>query len=175
MIPAAWTARTLFELASPSIEWGRRISETDSGSGEPRASSQRPTGEVPACGRSLAPSSGALPPTTAGWAVAGGTRRRGETRRQLAAPEQVAAANVQADAARVHAPGLTSSIVSPLKLIKTLQEEFQITIPGGEPDWLAAKAGSDFAFLNGDAFADATKDEVLGLIAERFGGVDYLI
>jgi enoyl-[acyl-carrier protein] reductase/trans-2-enoyl-CoA reductase (NAD+) len=40
---------------------------------------------------------------------------------------------------------------------------------------LAAKAGSDFTFLNGDAFADATKDEVLGLIAERFGGVDYLI
>jgi enoyl-[acyl-carrier protein] reductase / trans-2-enoyl-CoA reductase (NAD+) len=40
---------------------------------------------------------------------------------------------------------------------------------------IAAEAGRDFAFVNADAFADSTKDEVLGLIAERFGGVDFLI
>ena len=40
---------------------------------------------------------------------------------------------------------------------------------------LAAEAGSDFTFLNADAFADATKDEALGLIADRFGRLDYLI
>jgi enoyl-[acyl-carrier protein] reductase/trans-2-enoyl-CoA reductase (NAD+) len=40
---------------------------------------------------------------------------------------------------------------------------------------IAAEVGSDFAVVNADAFADATKDAVLGLIAERFGGVDYLI
>ncbi|WP_066943069.1 enoyl-[acyl-carrier-protein] reductase FabV [Microtetraspora fusca] len=40
---------------------------------------------------------------------------------------------------------------------------------------LAREAGSDFAFINGDAFADATKDDVLDLVAKRFGGIDYLI
>ncbi|WP_067130555.1 enoyl-[acyl-carrier-protein] reductase FabV [Microtetraspora malaysiensis] len=40
---------------------------------------------------------------------------------------------------------------------------------------LAQEAGSDFAFVNGDAFADATKDDVLDLVAKRFGGIDYLI
>ncbi|GAA1300057.1 enoyl-[acyl-carrier-protein] reductase [NADH] [Planotetraspora silvatica] len=40
---------------------------------------------------------------------------------------------------------------------------------------LAEEAGSDFAFLNGDAFADTTKDDVLDLIAKRFGGIDHLI
>ena len=40
---------------------------------------------------------------------------------------------------------------------------------------LAAEFGRDFRFINADAFADTTKDEVLGLIAERFGGVDHLI
>jgi enoyl-[acyl-carrier protein] reductase / trans-2-enoyl-CoA reductase (NAD+) len=40
---------------------------------------------------------------------------------------------------------------------------------------LAAEFGRDFRFFNADAFADTTKDEVLGLIAERFGGIDHLI
>ncbi|WP_433423607.1 enoyl-[acyl-carrier-protein] reductase FabV [Microtetraspora malaysiensis] len=40
---------------------------------------------------------------------------------------------------------------------------------------LAQETGSDFAFVNGDAFADATKDDVLDLVAKRFGGIDYLI
>lgn len=40
---------------------------------------------------------------------------------------------------------------------------------------LARAFGRDFHFINADAFADTTKDEVLGLIAERFGGVDHLI
>ncbi|MEU0092071.1 enoyl-[acyl-carrier-protein] reductase FabV [Kribbella sp. NPDC006257] len=39
----------------------------------------------------------------------------------------------------------------------------------------AAEQGSEFHFVNADAFADTTKSEVLDLIAERFGGVDYLI
>jgi len=39
----------------------------------------------------------------------------------------------------------------------------------------AAAQGSEFHFVNADAFADTTKSEVLDLIAERFGGVDYLI
>lgn len=34
---------------------------------------------------------------------------------------------------------------------------------------------SDFHFVNADAFADTTKDEVLNLLQEKFGGVDYLI
>lgn len=34
---------------------------------------------------------------------------------------------------------------------------------------------SDFHFVNADAFADTTKDEVLDLLQEKFGGVDYLI
>src|SRR5262245_9129332 len=40
---------------------------------------------------------------------------------------------------------------------------------------LAAECGSDFSFVNADAFDDATKDKVLGDIAQRFGGIDYLI
>ncbi len=40
---------------------------------------------------------------------------------------------------------------------------------------IAAEAGSGFQFVNADAFADATKDEVLDLIGQRFGGVDLLI
>jgi enoyl-[acyl-carrier protein] reductase/trans-2-enoyl-CoA reductase (NAD+) len=40
---------------------------------------------------------------------------------------------------------------------------------------LAQEAGSDFTFVNADAFADTTKDEVLGLLEKRFGGVDHLI
>jgi enoyl-[acyl-carrier protein] reductase / trans-2-enoyl-CoA reductase (NAD+) len=40
---------------------------------------------------------------------------------------------------------------------------------------LAAEVGSDFTFVNADAFADTTKDEVLDLIAKRFGGLDYLV
>jgi enoyl-[acyl-carrier protein] reductase/trans-2-enoyl-CoA reductase (NAD+) len=39
----------------------------------------------------------------------------------------------------------------------------------------AAERGSEFHFVNADAFADTTKADVLDLIAERFGGVDYLI
>lgn len=39
----------------------------------------------------------------------------------------------------------------------------------------AAEQGSEFHFVNADAFADTTKSDVLDLIAERFGGVDYLI
>lgn len=40
---------------------------------------------------------------------------------------------------------------------------------------LAAKAGCDWSFANGDAFADETKEQVLDLLAKRFGGIDYLI
>ncbi|MEV8637977.1 enoyl-[acyl-carrier-protein] reductase FabV [Streptosporangium sp. NPDC051023] len=40
---------------------------------------------------------------------------------------------------------------------------------------LAHEAGGDFFFVNGDAFADATKERVLDLIRDRFGGVDYLV
>ena len=42
-------------------------------------------------------------------------------------------------------------------------------------DAIATEVGSDFTFVNADAFADTTKDEVLDLIAKRFGGLDYLI
>jgi enoyl-[acyl-carrier protein] reductase/trans-2-enoyl-CoA reductase (NAD+) len=42
-------------------------------------------------------------------------------------------------------------------------------------DELAAELGSDITFVNADAFADTTKDEVLDLVAKRFGGLDYLI
>ncbi|MFD9904167.1 trans-2-enoyl-CoA reductase family protein [Streptomyces sp. NPDC059063] len=42
-------------------------------------------------------------------------------------------------------------------------------------DALARELGSDFSFRNADAFADTTKAETLDLLAERFGGVDYLI
>jgi enoyl-[acyl-carrier protein] reductase / trans-2-enoyl-CoA reductase (NAD+) len=40
---------------------------------------------------------------------------------------------------------------------------------------IAAELGSDLTFVNGDAFADTTKDEVIDHIAKRFGGLDYLI
>ena len=40
---------------------------------------------------------------------------------------------------------------------------------------LASELGREFHFVNADAFADTTKDEVLDLVAERFGGVDHLI
>src|SRR5262245_4027975 len=40
---------------------------------------------------------------------------------------------------------------------------------------LAAELDSDFTFVNADAFADTTKDEVLDLTADRFGGLDYLV
>jgi len=41
---------------------------------------------------------------------------------------------------------------------------------------LARAAGRDMVFLNGDAFSDATKDQVAGLLEERFGGrLDHLI
>jgi enoyl-[acyl-carrier protein] reductase/trans-2-enoyl-CoA reductase (NAD+) len=41
---------------------------------------------------------------------------------------------------------------------------------------LAQEAGSDWVFLNGDAFSDAMKDEVADLIELRFDGrLDYLI
>ena len=39
----------------------------------------------------------------------------------------------------------------------------------------AEDQGSDFHFVNADAFADTTKSEVLDLLQEKFGGVDYLI
>ncbi|WP_327003295.1 trans-2-enoyl-CoA reductase family protein [Dactylosporangium sp. NBC_01737] len=42
-------------------------------------------------------------------------------------------------------------------------------------DAVAAEAGSDFTFVNADAFADTTKDEVLDLIAKRFGQLDFLV
>ncbi len=42
-------------------------------------------------------------------------------------------------------------------------------------DQVAAEAGSDFTFLNADAFADTTKDEVLDLLAKRFGQLDFLV
>ncbi|WP_436777032.1 enoyl-[acyl-carrier-protein] reductase FabV [Yinghuangia sp. YIM S09857] len=40
---------------------------------------------------------------------------------------------------------------------------------------LAAAAGRDFAFVNGDAFADEVKGQVAALLAERYGKVDYLV
>jgi enoyl-[acyl-carrier protein] reductase / trans-2-enoyl-CoA reductase (NAD+) len=40
---------------------------------------------------------------------------------------------------------------------------------------LAAKAGTQMEFVSADCFADATKTEVMDLIAQRFGPVDYLI
>lgn len=40
---------------------------------------------------------------------------------------------------------------------------------------VAADLGAEFSWVNADAFADTTKDEVLDLIAERFGGIDHLI
>ncbi|WP_330334360.1 enoyl-[acyl-carrier-protein] reductase FabV [Streptomyces sp. NBC_00536] len=40
---------------------------------------------------------------------------------------------------------------------------------------LAAEVGSDFVFVNTDAFSEKGKAEVLDLVKERFGTVDYLI
>ncbi|MFF2062300.1 enoyl-[acyl-carrier-protein] reductase FabV [Streptomyces sp. NPDC058200] len=41
---------------------------------------------------------------------------------------------------------------------------------------LARRHGRDMVFLNGDAFSDAMKDQVAGLLQQRFGGrLDYLI
>ncbi|MEV8377977.1 enoyl-[acyl-carrier-protein] reductase FabV [Kribbella sp. NPDC056861] len=39
----------------------------------------------------------------------------------------------------------------------------------------AESVGSTFHFVNADAFADTTKSDVLDLLQEKFGGVDYLI
>ncbi|WBQ07422.1 enoyl-[acyl-carrier-protein] reductase FabV [Kribbella sp. CA-293567] len=39
----------------------------------------------------------------------------------------------------------------------------------------AESVGSTFHFVNADAFADTTKSDVLDLLQEEFGGVDYLI
>ncbi|MGH3831447.1 MAG: enoyl-[acyl-carrier-protein] reductase FabV [Pseudonocardiaceae bacterium] len=44
-----------------------------------------------------------------------------------------------------------------------------------ETSQLAARAGTHMEFVNADCFADATKTEVLDLITQRFGAVDYLI
>ncbi|GAB3830263.1 trans-2-enoyl-CoA reductase family protein [Dactylosporangium cerinum] len=40
---------------------------------------------------------------------------------------------------------------------------------------VATEAGSDFTFVNADAFADTTKVEVLDLIEKRFGQLDFLV
>ncbi|MEU2504853.1 enoyl-[acyl-carrier-protein] reductase FabV [Streptomyces sp. NPDC007863] len=41
---------------------------------------------------------------------------------------------------------------------------------------LARRHGRDMVFVNGDAFGDAVKEQVAGLLAERFGGrLDYLV
>ncbi|MFE6855517.1 enoyl-[acyl-carrier-protein] reductase FabV, partial [Streptomyces sp. NPDC057674] len=41
---------------------------------------------------------------------------------------------------------------------------------------LARQHGRDMVFLNGDAFSDATKEQVADLLTERFGGrLDYLV
>lgn len=41
---------------------------------------------------------------------------------------------------------------------------------------LARESGREFVFLNGDAFSDAMKDTVAGIVRERFDGrIDYLV
>jgi enoyl-[acyl-carrier protein] reductase/trans-2-enoyl-CoA reductase (NAD+) len=40
---------------------------------------------------------------------------------------------------------------------------------------IASDQGTDWSFINGDAFDSDVKNEVAGLIKERWGGVDYLI
>jgi enoyl-[acyl-carrier protein] reductase/trans-2-enoyl-CoA reductase (NAD+) len=40
---------------------------------------------------------------------------------------------------------------------------------------IAAETSGDFCFVNADAFADATRDQVLDLVGRRFGGLDCLI
>jgi enoyl-[acyl-carrier protein] reductase / trans-2-enoyl-CoA reductase (NAD+) len=42
-------------------------------------------------------------------------------------------------------------------------------------DAMARELGTDFSFVNADAFADTTKAEVLDLLAARYGALDYLI
>jgi len=53
----------------------------------------------------------------------------------------------------------------------------------GTPGWyrtaaaagLAASLGSDFTFLNADAFSDQTKEQAASVLALRYGPVDYLV
>lgn len=53
----------------------------------------------------------------------------------------------------------------------------------GTPGWyrtaatadLASSLGSDFSFLNADAFSDQTKDQAASVLARRYGPVDYLV
>jgi enoyl-[acyl-carrier protein] reductase/trans-2-enoyl-CoA reductase (NAD+) len=40
---------------------------------------------------------------------------------------------------------------------------------------LASASGGDISFLNGDAYADGTRAEVLKLLTERYGPVDHLV
>jgi len=40
---------------------------------------------------------------------------------------------------------------------------------------LAASLGTDFTFLNVDAFSDAAKEQAAAILARRFGPVDYLV
>jgi enoyl-[acyl-carrier protein] reductase / trans-2-enoyl-CoA reductase (NAD+) len=40
---------------------------------------------------------------------------------------------------------------------------------------LASSLGSDFAFLNADAFSDETKDAAAAILTARYGPVDYLV
>ncbi|MBV8540980.1 MAG: enoyl-[acyl-carrier-protein] reductase FabV [Pseudonocardiales bacterium] len=44
-----------------------------------------------------------------------------------------------------------------------------------ETSRMAAQAGTRMEFVNADCFADATKVEVLDLVTQRFGPVDYLV
>ena len=44
-----------------------------------------------------------------------------------------------------------------------------------ETSALAAQLGRSWTFVNADAFADTTKDEVLDLIASQLGGIDHLV
>jgi len=44
-----------------------------------------------------------------------------------------------------------------------------------ETSALAAQLGRSWTFVNADAFADSTKDEVVDLIASQLGGIDHLV
>ena len=44
-----------------------------------------------------------------------------------------------------------------------------------ETSALAAQLGRSWTFVNADAFADTTKEEVLDLIASQLGGIDHLV
>ncbi|MEV6271313.1 enoyl-[acyl-carrier-protein] reductase FabV [Kribbella sp. NPDC051936] len=44
-----------------------------------------------------------------------------------------------------------------------------------ETSALAAQLGRSWTFVNADAFADTTKDEVLDLVASQLGGIDHLV